>query len=386
MTQCFKDHECDTQLLNQPTKPIEECETHRIELYGVMQDVVDVPFLTCSGIWRVFQREAEEIVAPGGVLIADPIERNRVINAAYARLWLHDNRFQWAGLAAFASKQVGCGLLHAASMTEVIQAERDARQRLIDSNAASNPGFLGAHIFNDTDQQALDDYRAARSNNPVPLSDLALGPEPSSLMQQQFQHVYEMMALGNTTLFLDIFPLHAFYKKRGIEELKTCLEKRAGISGHPKFPVLWPVEKEKLEFGVRYPEILQAFEAIEGGDIAESVRQLAKHEQLNILQPTIYQDPQLKLLLRGNHVSYVTGFPSGVAQAIELTLASQCQPVGDGRTLEFSSNPFADLSDYEQRIAFVMQAAARFNEMLGDENRALLEQSIKDIANGAGVR
>ncbi|MEB0160895.1 hypothetical protein QN405_25055, partial [Pseudomonas sp. AH2 (2023)] len=64
MTQCFKDHECDTQLLNQPTKPIEECETHRIELYGVMQDVVDVPFLTCSGIWRVFQREAEEIVAP----------------------------------------------------------------------------------------------------------------------------------------------------------------------------------------------------------------------------------------------------------------------------------------------------------------------------------
>ena len=386
MIQCFKDHECDKQILNENTKPFSECETHRVTAYDHTFEVTDVPVLTCSGIWRVFQREAEEIVAPGGVLIADPIERNRAINAAYARLWLHDNRFQWAGLAAFASKQVGCGLLHAANTNEVIQAERDARQRLIDSNSESNPGFLGAYIPKEMDQQALEDYQTARGNNPVPLSDLRLGAEPPSLMQQQFQHVYEMMALGNTTLFLDIFPLHAFYKKRGFGELKTCLKERAGIYGHPKFPVLWLVEKETLEFGGEYYEILEAFKAMEKGDIAKSVEFLAVHEQRNILQPTIYKDQQLKLLLRGNHVSYVTGLPSGVAQAIELTLASQCQPVEDGRTLEFSSNPFADLSDYNQRIAFVLRAAERFDEMLRDENRPLLEQSIKDIAEGAGVR
>lgn len=52
---------------------------------------------------------AEAIVAPGGILIADPKARNRAINAAYANLWLKDPRFQWAGLAAFASKQVGVG-------------------------------------------------------------------------------------------------------------------------------------------------------------------------------------------------------------------------------------------------------------------------------------
>jgi hypothetical protein len=170
MTQCFKEHECDKQLLNHNTKPFSECETHTVSAYDSTFECTDVPVLTCSGIWRVFQREAEEIVAPG------------------------------------------------------------------------------------------------------------------------------------------------------------------------------------------------------------------------ILQPTIYEDQQLKLLLRGNHASYVTGFPSGVAQAIELTLASQCRPVEDGRTLEFSSNPFADLSDYNQRIAFVLRAAARFDEMLGDGNRRLLEQSIKDIAEGAGVR
>jgi hypothetical protein len=65
-------------------------------------------------------------VAPGGKLIAAPKARNKAINAAYAQLWRHDPRFQWAGLAAFASKQVGCGLLHAADTVEKIQAEEEA--------------------------------------------------------------------------------------------------------------------------------------------------------------------------------------------------------------------------------------------------------------------
>ncbi|VVM55270.1 hypothetical protein PS639_00995 [Pseudomonas fluorescens] len=83
----------------------------------------DLPGLVCQNLWRGYQQRAEAIVAPGGVLIADPKARNRAINAAYARLWLDDRRFQWAGLAAFASKQVGCGLLHAADSIENIQAE-----------------------------------------------------------------------------------------------------------------------------------------------------------------------------------------------------------------------------------------------------------------------
>jgi hypothetical protein len=53
----------------------------------------------CVECWRHFQRQAEAIVA-----VEDPIARNRRINAAYANLWLDDHKFQWAGLAAFASK------------------------------------------------------------------------------------------------------------------------------------------------------------------------------------------------------------------------------------------------------------------------------------------
>ena len=49
-------------------------------------------------LWHRFQKD-EDWLAPGHVLIADPQARNRRINAAYAQLWLADNRFQWAGVA-----------------------------------------------------------------------------------------------------------------------------------------------------------------------------------------------------------------------------------------------------------------------------------------------
>lgn len=382
MTQCFKDHPSDTQILNENTKPLDECETRIMELYGVEMEVTQVPILTCDCLWRIYQREAEEIVAPGGVLIADPIERNRAINAAYARLWLHDSRFQWAGLAAFASKQVGCGLLHAANMTELIEAEHQAREALRDNRREW--GLFTKH--NMDDQTILvQKYKATDDLNPMP-TDVRFDSAEPSVAQDQFQYVNEMMALGNTTLFLDIFPLHAFYKKRGLVELKKCLKNRAAIYGHSKFPVLWPVGQEKLTFGKTQEEILKAFTAIETGDIAESVKLLAHHEQKNILQPTIYKESRLALLLRANHASFVTNMPSGVAQAIELTLSSQCQRADDESTIGFSNNPLADLSNVEQRMEFVLRAAKRFNKMLHDHNRSVLEQSIKEIAEAGAVQ
>lgn len=136
----------------------------------------------------------------------------------------------------------------------------------------------------------------------------------------------------------------------------------------------------KLRFGWQYEEILLAFSEVEAGNSAKSVGFFAFHEQKNILQPSIYEDSQLVLLLRGNHASYVTGFPSGVAQAIELTLTSQCQRVDDDRTIGFDDSPIANLADVEQRMAFVIEAANRFDKMLHNSNRNALVQSINKIA------
>ncbi len=384
MTQCFQDHPIDKLVLNQNSVPISECQTKTIHVYDQNLEVIDVPILTGEGIWRVYQREAEEIVAPGGILIEDPKERNRAINAAYARLWLHDNRFQWAGLAAFASKQVGCGLLHAADSIENIQAEHEAAKGLSEGGE-SILEIPGLFRISKNDEQAVRDLDEARRNNPVPSMDVRRDGD-LSLVQQQYQHVYEMMALGNTLLFLDVFPLHAFYAKRGWAEFKHCLRLRQNIYGHPRFPVFWPVEQKTLPFGLDYPRIMSGFEAIEAGEITESVRYLADHEQRNILQPTMYTDTQLKLLLRGNHVAYVTGLGRKVAEPIELTLASQCKRLEDGRTVSFDNSPLADLSNITERMAFVLSAAEQFEELLNSTQRPLIEKAIQDIAAGVGVR
>jgi hypothetical protein len=87
--------------------------------------IKEVIVKTCANRWAEVQEEAEAVVAPDGRLIADPMQRNAGINSAYARLWLADERFQWAGLAAFASKQIGCGLLHASTLSQ--RARQNAR-------------------------------------------------------------------------------------------------------------------------------------------------------------------------------------------------------------------------------------------------------------------
>jgi len=171
-----------------------------------------------------------------------------------------------------------------------------------------------------------------------------------------------------------------------LEALKACLDSRKNIYGTGEQPVLWPVGQETLKFGTEHDEILQAFEAIEAGNIAESVEHLAWHEQKNILQPAMYSDWRLNSLLLGNHFSYVIGIPSGAAEAFELTLASQCRRIDDGRTIGFGNNPVAVLSDIRQRMPFVLRAAAQFDELLKGSNRHQMEQAIKDIAAGLGVR
>ncbi|WLH67112.1 hypothetical protein [Pseudomonas sp. FP2309] len=167
--------------------------------------------------------------------------------------------------------------------------------------------------------------------------------------------------------------------------LETCLSSRQNIFEDEPQAVLWPVGQEKLRFGVDYPEILQVFKAIDEGDITKSVEQLAWHEQQNILQPTLYNDTKLVALLRSNHFSYITDIPSGAAQALELTLASQCSTFNDRRTVVFSQHPFANLADINQRMAFVLKAAAQFDDFLHGAELQLIEQAIEDIAEGRGV-
>lgn len=77
MSQCFKDHECDTHKLNTHHKPLSECESYFTEEAGRKTKVTVVRILTCDSLWGTYQKEAEDIVAPGGTLITNPKENYR---------------------------------------------------------------------------------------------------------------------------------------------------------------------------------------------------------------------------------------------------------------------------------------------------------------------
>ena len=153
--------------------------------------------------------------------------------------------------------------------------------------------------------------------------------------------------------------------------------------------MIWPI-KDRVNFGTPHQEVLDTFEAIESGNIAESVNHMATHEQINILQPAMYDDAHFASLIWGTHasdkLSVVTGLLSGVPEGIQLTLASQCR-VSDERSVSFSSNPLSNLANKNQRMEFVLRAAAQFNNLLKyPASRSQLEKSIANIADGTGVR
>ncbi|SDD76157.1 hypothetical protein SAMN05216345_11559 [Cupriavidus sp. YR651] len=301
----------------------------------------------CIDCWRFFQKQAEAIVA-----VDDPMARNRRINAAYARLWLDDRRFQWAGLAAFASKQVGCGLLNAAELVRKSNSQRDAYQLW---ERSSSP------------LDRLSPYGSPR----MPTIDQTNGAGAHK--------VHTMLAKGNTALFLDIWPLHMFYKKFGLQRFESCLPARQQLRGS----VLWPIG-DRVRFAEVTKEVRGGFRAINVGDIQRGVELLAWHEQANILQSSMYDDPVFAMLMRANQLAWALHLPTGSAQEVQLILANQCTVSGANAARErFSKHPLADLSSVQQRMAFVLRAAQRFDELLRHPHeKYAVESSLFLIADG----
>jgi len=333
--------------VNRNIKPISECKLHHcVGPAATVEKAIAVPILTPEHLWGTFQVEAENILTIDGSLEGNERERNKRINAAYAKLWLADNRFQWAGLAAFASKQVGCGLLHSA---ETIGRNRREREILQLSIAAMLPG-----------------------------AEAAAGPQAA--MEFGAAYVYRKLGFGNAHLFLDIYPLHRFFMERGWEEFSTYLARRQ----NEKYPFYWAVNRKTLRFGTPFDEIHDGFAHINSGNIASSVEQIAQHEQVNILQKILYNDPVLQKLLAMNQYAWATGFPTGDFEEIKLTLSAECT-AKSGFTSWFSRNKSAKLWLASERMPFVRGVASQFHKLLHGPERPYVEASIRAIAAGGGV-
>lgn len=328
-------------------KPIRDCKLHHcVGPAANVQEAVAVHILTPEHLWGTFQVEAERILTVDGSLEGNERERNRRINAAYARLWLADRRFQWAGLAAFASKQVGCGLLHSAETIEKNRSEREAVQLSI---AAAFPG-----------------------------AEAAVGVQAGT--EAGAAYMYRKLGFGNAHLFLDIYPLHRFFMERGWDEFDKYLPKRQ----NDKYPVYWAINRDTLRFGTPFQQIRDGFRRINSGDLAASVEQIAQHEQVNILQKILYNDPVLQRLLAMNQYAWATGFPTGDYEEIQLTLSAECR-AKTGFTSWFSRSKGAKLWLETERMQFVLAAARQFHNLVNGPERPYVEASMRAIAAGGGV-
>lgn len=65
---------------------------------------------------------------------------------------------------------------------------------------------------------------------------------------------------------------------------------------------------------------------------------------------------------------------------------NQYAPLQDGRSIEFSTDAFANLANLDERMPFVLRAAKQFHNLLRNGNRQLIEQSIGEISNGSAIR
>jgi hypothetical protein len=331
--------------VNRSIHPISEAKiAYHVGPAAEARAAVEMEILTAEHLWETFQEEAEDLIKVNGEFIKDDTERNRRINAAYAKLWLADNRFQWAGLAAFASKQVGCGLLHARQLSE---KNKDELRSVVNWSGSSTEA-------------------AGMSAMPT-------------MIRNGADYMYERLGFGNMHLFLDIYPLHRFYMERGPTEFESYLTKRQAIAEK----VEWRAKKY-LKFGRPFKEIRNGFQSIGDGNLARSVEAMALHEQVNVLQAIMYNDPDMQGALAKNQFAWAIGFPSGVYMEIQLTLSAQCK-AKDGWTSYFPSLNTAKLWVVEERMKFVNKAAKRFDELLRGSERPYVEESLRRIAAGGGV-
>lgn len=90
--------------------------------------------------------------------------------------------------------------------------------------------------------------------------------------------------------------------------------------------------------------------------------------------------------MRANQFAWALNIPTGSAREIQLTLTNQCTVTGASAKYEiFSKQPLANLADPEQRMAFVLRATHRFDELLRHPTeRYSVENSLFLLARGDG--
>jgi hypothetical protein len=278
---------------------------------------------SCKELWDDLEKEAKEITTPDGKDIG-PFERNKRITAAYADMFLQNPKLQWAGAAAFASKAVGCSL-----------------------QVADKVNKKATEITNSEVYDGLIEESWA---------ELAKKPARATL---------DSLGAGNKRVFEDIYPIHRFYEKYGIDKLKACASAR-----NPS------VDKEAID----------AFEKLEAGDVAGYMSGIASIEQDKILQaPEVLSNRAFAEAVRknqdilkgegllGNFLEFLGASNVPGVTPMTASFSSKCR---GGKEIEFKGDDFSDLG---QRMDFVEEGLRTFRNLY-DENPEYIKETLREIS------
>lgn len=227
--------------------------------------------IDCVDAWKQVDGEADAILNKN----KDPVKRNKDINAEYAKMYLEDPKLEWMGAAAFASKQVGCGIKDAKRFVEI--AEMDCRF----------PGSRG----------------------------------PNTVLQVQgafAEPVYEALTNGNKAVFKDIYPAHRFYQEHGLDRLMECADER------PR-----PLDKK----------VLDGFSDIDSGRSDTGSMKILQHEQMDVLQARdVLGNERVSDSMETNQSAseYKIGRAFG-AQETSVSFTAECK--GDPKVTFHGTNP-----------------------------------------------
>lgn len=346
-------------------------------------------------------------------------ERIKQIAGHYATMYLETDekgdkqlkgRFYWMGLAAFAAKQVYCGIL---AMDDMV------------NKVSSISSYYG---------NKLDDFTGAKKIAPEWMKHL----EENALSGEELQYVRERMLLGNLFLFLDIYPYHHLYRdlpcsffeainrrnsqnyvstvKTDLYDLPYC--KELGLIKHFAYK-----EKEHLKSAFenikKTEELLRASNGVINKDIRKiqwkSLIAIANHEQRVILQNCFYApngriDPKLKTIFDkqkqlDKHTNALTALDwFADVQGRQAVLTNACQlsflfMKGHKdrdrfyedmiNSKELNSTEGENLYDVEQRMEFITRIAKDYHFIMLNYKTKVegYMQSIFDgnIVEGGGV-
>ncbi len=272
-------------------------------------------------------------------LVASFSARAARIAATYARFYLEledagkpelKGRFYWMGLAAFASKQVKCGL-----------------DFIPDALAVSVGDYLP---------------------NPMAIGKDGLGK-------------------GNFWLFQDIFVWHWFYSQFP-EQFEDCASERnalncpeLALAGLKSLP--WAEEALAILKNFEVNEyLLKAFKAIKETELAaksekpplqlKSLLAIANHEQLEVLQPLIYEDLAFQRVL--DLQALTEGLPCFPLRSAAFSMA--CDVEEENLRVQMTEG---DLYDETYRMNFITKIAHRYH-LLMQHNNEYMESSIAALS------